>query len=101
MLDINKLFVDDVRDAPEGWDLARTYDDAIRMLLEKEYEVLSLDHDLGCYDAMGNEQTGYGIALFLAEWKHYGEFVPSKILCHSANPVGRDKILKIVERYLK
>ncbi len=43
-----KLFVDDVRDAPdESWTVARTAEEAIWMLARGGVEVLSLDHDLG------------------------------------------------------
>ena len=100
------LFVDDIREAPEGWDVARTYDEAIEMLSKTDYDVLSLDHDLAdvhyaCGETEGFcEKTGYDIALWLAERKNDGGYTPIIIHCHSANPVGRDRILGVVARYL-
>lgn len=79
-----KLFVDDVRDCPVGWALARTYAEALKML-ESGAEVVSLDHDLG------EEKTGYDIACWLEERAFSGFTVP-EIRIHSANPVGRANI---------
>lgn len=43
-----KLFVDDIRPAPEGWQLARTIGQAIRALSTGLVEEISLDHDIAC-----------------------------------------------------
>lgn len=47
----NKLWVDDIRD-PEvhvngSWDWARTSEEAFEMLKSNQYEIVSLDNDLG------------------------------------------------------
>ena len=98
------LYVDDIRDRPSWcvgeWVTARNYDEAIQLLTDNEYDELSLDHDIASFDVDGRERTGYDIALWLAERNHNGEYVPPKIYCHSANPVGVKNILGVIERYL-
>lgn len=98
-----KLWLDDVRPAPEGWVWARTNEDAKRHLLTGEVEECSLDHDLGYHDleipdpksdpdaymdvltARGQtEETGYQ----LVNWMIENECVPAKVAIHSWNPDG-------------
>ena len=85
-----KLYVDDVRQAPEGWQLAKTAGTAIAILMRETIEELSLDHDLGDPEA----GTGYDVIVWLEEkafsgnWQH----VPPVIWVHSANPIGRQRI---------
>lgn len=98
---MKKLYVDDERSCPSGWDLARSYAEAIEKLSSIEYIDLSLDHDIASYEN-GREKTGYDIALWLANRKMTtGEYVPPNITCHSANPVGRARIEGVIARYLK
>jgi len=97
-----KLFVDDIRDpAGRGWTVARTYDEAIEELSTKNYDIVSLDHDIASYREDGREMTGYDIALWLAERKHNGGHVPYHIYIHSANPVGQRNIQSVIDRYLR
>ena len=101
---IKGLYVDDVRALPSEmageWDIARSYHEAIALLTTNQYDELSLDHDIASWDDNGREMTGYDIALWLADRKFHGEYVPPKIYCHSANPVGVKNILGVIERYL-
>ena len=85
-----KLWVDDVREAPEGWTLATDYETAKRFLSSVKIEVLSLDHDLG-----EDSLTGYDIAKQLVEHSVY----PNDIYCHSMNPVGRHNIIALLKHY--
>lgn len=97
-----KLYVDDIREPKgRGWVIARSYDEAIHELSTKNYDVLSLDHDIASYRDDGREMTGYDIALWLAERKNDGGHVPSEIYIHSANPVGEKNIQSVINRYLK
>jgi len=98
------LYVDDLRSLPEGyllceWDIARSYDEAISKLETHNYEKLSLDHDIASFYG-GREKTGYDIALWLAQRKHDGLYVPTDIFVHSANPVGAANINAVINRYL-
>jgi hypothetical protein len=82
------FFLDDVRDCPDGYALARTYRDAIDMLSRNpRFEIWSLDHDLG------GRKTG----LDFLKWvmavlpKHR---LPDEILVHSANIVGSERMIQ-------
>ena len=87
-----KLWVDDVRDAPdESWMVARNFDVAIFWLAQRGVSVVSLDHDLG------EEKTGYDIACAMERWMVEGDYDPPEIRIHSANPVGRGNMLRAVE----
>lgn len=98
---MSKLWVDDVRPAPAGWNLAVNYDEAIKSLSTNQYDEVSLDHDIASYDSTGRERTGYDIALWLANRKvALGEYVPPIVKCHSANPPGRQRIEGVIDRYL-
>ena len=101
----NFLFVDDVRNPPiyfpvDGTYIARSYDEAIALLTQHNFHEVSLDHDIASYDENGKEKTGYDIALWMAERKQNGKYVPPVVRCHSANPVGRANIESVIKRYL-
>lgn len=99
---MNKLFVDDERTAPAGWDIAKNYDEAISKLSTHDYDEVSLDHDIASFNSDGREMTGYDIALWLANRKiALGEYVPPIVRCHSANPPGRSNVQSVIDRYLK
>lgn len=88
-----KLWLDDVREAPEGWKWVKTADEAIEVLQTSQVTEISLDHDLG-----ENVPTGYMVALWIEEesfegWVH----PPLKWTVHSANPVGRRKMRQALE----
>lgn len=85
---MKKLYVDDLRDVPEGWDCARNFHEAIVMLEKIEYDVVSLDHDIASF--YGNkEMTGRDILNWLIDRKvNNGGHVPVTVLVHSVNPVG-------------
>ncbi|MWV44907.1 hypothetical protein GRF59_14895 [Paenibacillus sp. HJL G12] len=79
------LYVDDLRDCPEGFVVARTYHEAISILESQRVHILTLDHDLG-EDENGHElQNGYDLVKYFCE---YGLQV-DKIYLHTDNPVGR------------
>lgn len=90
MSEINRinLYVDDLRDCPEGFLVARSYEEAINYLNDNEINILSLDHDLG-EDKNGNLlPTGYDVVKYICE---HGLKV-RKIYLHTDNPVGRDNM---------
>jgi hypothetical protein len=86
-----EIWVDDCKPAPFGCAVARTYDDALRMLRRFEYSKLYLDHDLG------EARTGYDLLLVLiAEGR-----VPPVVECISWNPVGRKRIAEALIDHLR
>jgi hypothetical protein len=97
-----KIYLDDIREIPEGWTGARTieeFKDVVKRVVESgEYvEAISFDHDLG-QDKFGvNRPDGYDAVKWLAE--HYPEYIvgDTEITAHSANPAGRENIEKYIE----
>ena len=93
-----KIYVDDVRPRPDGFDaLVHSVNEAIKFIEEceakgKTIELISLDHDLGVYAKDG----GDGICLldYLVE---HEKFYP--ITIHSANPTGRENMQRILNRF--
>lgn len=82
------IYVDDLRDCPDGFVVARNYTDAVVLLRENEVGVLSLDHDLGLdpNDELAN--TGYDLVKTLC----YEGLRADSIYIHTDNPVGRDNM---------
>ncbi len=84
-----KVFLDDVRPAPEGWTRAYTAPEAIALLEAGSVTEISLDHDLGDEATCG---TGYEVACWIEEAVAVRGFAPLTIHIHSANVVGRVRI---------
>lgn len=83
------LWVDDLRPAPDGWYWAKSSSDALLALGSQDWDVMSLDHDLG------GDDTTRPVVLWLAE--HGGW--PREVRVHSANPVGVEWLTAMVARY--
>lgn len=95
-----KLYLDDMRPAPNGWVLVTTPEAAIELIDRGGVEEISLDYDLGLDDM----RSGYMVALWLEEQVHYNAMTPPKISLHTANPVGRARmewVLRSIERMLR
>ncbi len=94
-----KIWLDDLRPAPSGYVVARSVNQAIELIKKNEakgaeIEVLDLDHDLGDYSIDG------GDAIKLLDWlAERGTFYPVKL--HTANPVGRANMERMLARYWK
>ena len=79
-----KLWLDDLRPVPYGYEGAKSVNEAKQLILEAEHngieiEVLDLDHDLGEYVDQG------GDAIRLLDWLAEREtFYPVEI--HTSNP---------------
>jgi len=87
------LLIDDIRNIDVDV-VARDYFEGLRQLeFEGPWDLLLLDHDLASFKD-GREFTGYDIMSWLEE---FPQFMPKKIICVSANPVGRDRINKVIE----
>lgn len=92
-----KIYLDDTRENPPGWEIARNFRE-LKSLLEKasqngeKIERLSLDNDLG-----EGEMEGYQIMKWLSE--NYPETLVGETICdiHSANPVGHENMEKFLE----
>ena len=80
-----KLYVDDIRIAPEGWVQAWDAKEAIEQLSTLTVTDLSLDHDLGD----PGEDTGYDIMKWIEVRVHHDGFPLPAIKFHTSNPAGR------------
>lgn len=112
-----KIFLDDIRDPcktnhvnlPLGpWVIVRDYRQFVRTIKEiwaKESSLpsfVAFDHDLGLAAYGGDyesEKTGYDCAKWLVEFCLDKELDFPEYLCHSMNPVGKDRIVGIIESY--
>lgn len=86
------LWVDDLRQPPgEGWVWVKTTRDAIQHLIynAEQIPVMSLDHDLG------HGFTSRKIILWCCENGRW----PREVRVHSMNPVGKDWLESMIERY--
>lgn len=94
-----KLWIDDIRTPPdETWEWVTTSDAAIAILkFFKEEgmawiarEAISFDHDLG------GDDTSRPVVIWMVE----NDFKFESYAVHSANPVGRDWLVGMIQRYL-
>lgn len=89
-----RIWVDDIRTPPGGWLWCPDSASAIGLLETAKrigivIEEMSLDHDLG------EEDTSRRIVLWMCE----NEFWPVEVRVHTSNPVGRDWLEGMIERY--
>ena len=93
-----KLFIDDIRKCPEGWIVARTVTEAIRLLDLNIVDEVSLDHDICHYNIHSFKTTSCPetfepVARFIA--KAYQPY-SLRVIIHTANPDGGRKLLYIL-----
>lgn len=95
-----KIWVDDIRKMPSGFDCwARTTDFAIEMIekYSDSIELLSLDHDAGAESVHGGDY------IKVLEWMEQKEEETNTkftftIHLHTANPIGRERMWRIIEK---
>lgn len=108
-----KLWIDDVRPAPDGFVWCKSVEeaketivsanarfaDAFRKGIEPDYslhiELIDLDHDAGDYASNGGD---YIKLLDWLEWLYDGKGTYTKFHIHSMNPVGVENMRRIIER---
>lgn len=93
------LWVDDERPAPAGWIHDVNVEDALHDLICFTIYNLSLDNDLG---VSGIENEGREVVRRLCAMQEEDgfDFWPRETLkVHSANPVARDAMYGMIERY--
>ncbi len=101
-----KLWVDDIRNAPDdSWVVARTIRAALNAIDQFEFDLVSLDHDISHQVSVGSlsrpypcEETFACVASYLGVVSREREKKP-EVLIHTSNPVGAVIISKICERY--
>ena len=91
-----KLWIDDVRPAPEGWVHAYTVPQAAHLIETYEkmlnpFELIDIDHDAGDYAQYGGDY------IRLLDWlEATGRNYPIRI--HSMNPVGIENMRRIIQK---
>lgn len=115
------LYLDDVRIPTEGnWEVVRSYDEFvahIKMNGFENYEIISLDHDLGegamveyytnvkpnyelNYERIP-EKTGMDCARWLVAEAMTANIPLPTIYVHSANPIGAANIIGYINNYFR
>ena len=115
------LYLDDVRiPTDDGWNVVRNYDEFvahIKLNGLENYEVISLDHDLGeaamveyytnvkpNYELDYNriaEKTGMDCARYLVAEAMNKKIPLPTIYVHSANPIGAANIIGYINNYFR
>lgn len=91
-----KLWIDDIRKAPDGWTHAKTPHEAIDILnTHNVIEAVSFDHDLGV-DQYDNPLDSRCIVNYMIT----NGIEANNYHVHTANPVGREWLVGMIERYL-
>jgi hypothetical protein len=97
-----KLFVDDEREPVKKFDyIARDYKETMKIFNKHGCpSYISFDHDLGA-----NSKTGFDIVKDMVErdLNKNGRWIPKNFdyHVHSANPVGKDNIVGLLDNYLE
>lgn len=118
------IWLDDLRIPIQNldkWIICKNYDEFVNKVTKiglNNIELFSFDHDLGDlamqeffrstklgenlnYDNI-KEKTGYDCAKWLINLAlDQNILLPSNIYVHSANPVGSDNIIKLINNYFK
>jgi len=115
------LYLDDIRKPlANHWQVVTNYDEFIshiRLNGLENYELISLDHDLGeqatnefykntqpnytlNYDNIVNEKTGLDCAKWLVAESMTKKIPLPQIYVHSANPIGSANIMGYLNNYL-
>ena len=92
-----RIYVDDLRPVPPGYIGAKSVNETISLIQEIEknggsIELIDLDHDLGDYVSDGGDAIR--ILDYLVERETY-----YPIAIHTANPVGRQNMERLIKRF--
>lgn len=92
-----KIYLDDIRLAPKDFVLVHSVNEAITLIQKAEQkgeciELIDCDHDLGDYFSDGGD--GIKLLDWLCERQTY-----YPIALHTANPVGRENMLRLIKRW--
>ena len=94
-----KIWVDDIRPAPEGWCQAYSVNAAKEMILANypDIEGISLDHDSSIYNQFGGDYINILKWLEEEEHKTNKKIVTFPIHIHSMNSVGVQNMRNIIQ----
>lgn len=91
-----KLFLDDLRTAPEDFVQVYSYEE-FRVYIEENGvpEFISFDHDLG------EGKSGFDCAKFLVDYCLDKNIHNISFTVHSQNPVGKENIISLLSNFNK
>ena len=94
-----KIWLDDLRKPPKGYVMARSVNEAKKIIEAAEYNgeninVIDCDHDLGDFASDG------GDGIYLLDWLIERDTL-YHIELHTANPVGRSNTKRMLDRFWK
>lgn len=91
-----RIWLDDEREAPEGWTRAMCVNQAIFQAMMAHgggrFAAISLDHDLGKWSKFGGD--GIKFVDFMTE---FNVWPTEEIRIHTLNPPGRDNIVRALK----
>ena len=98
-----KLWIDDIREAPEGYVWCKSTSEAIYCIIRSllpdhngiafsPIELIDIDHDAGEYAKDGGDY------IKLLDWMEENGYTPSAIHIHSMNPVGVQNMRRIIQK---
>ena len=99
-----KLWIDDVRPAPEGYIWCKSVHEAKIHCCQHispnhilHIDEISLDHDAGAYHYLGGDYIEF-LKWLEEKCVMHGWIVPTTFFLHSANPVGVANMRAIIEK---
>jgi hypothetical protein len=94
-----KVWLDDIRIPPDGWIWAKNADEFSVLLFTRYISEISFDHDIASFTDTGDEVTGYTCLCWVEKMiMNDPNFPIPKMYVHSANPVGRQKMQKVIDK---
>ena len=91
---MKKLYLDDLRVTPEGFDRVYNYVDFVKYITQNGLpDFISFDHDLG------EDESGYDCAKYLVEYSIEHNLPLPKFSVHSQNPVGKENIERLLNNF--
>lgn len=95
-----KLWIDDVRPAPDGWYQCRSVNAAKEVFMANygNIRAVSVDHDSGTYARWGGDYINFLKWLEEEEQTTGKKIVNFPIHIHSMNPVGVENMRAIIQR---
>ena len=98
-----RLYLDDVRPTPEGYDLrAYSSEEAKKILSDEEISFASLDHDLYMRDynwsnfPYGMPETGHDVVKYMVE---HNIWPPEGLRIHTDYAHGRENMMELVDEH--
>jgi AAA+ superfamily predicted ATPase len=95
---MTKVFMDDARDTPDGWDRTYTVEETITTLQARNVTHLSLDNDLGSEDP---KTEGFNVLNWLEETVYFDHTFPIPIITIHSSNAGRTPMMRQVAQKLE